>query len=182
MPAVERDPALEESDAQLQSRARALASPLRMRILRLALHEARTNKELADELGVNPGTLLHHVRSLVANGFLRAEEPRRGARGSREVPYRATGLSWTSDAPASGRMLVDTFLQEIEGLAVEDLNIIRLGVKFNQATRDEMMARFGALFQEYKEREPDADGRPLSLMFAEHPEISRAQRLGRPRT
>jgi DNA-binding transcriptional ArsR family regulator len=176
MPPADRDPVPAESDAQLQARARALASPLRMRILRLALHEPRTNKELADELGVNPGTLLHHVRSLVANGFLRAAEPRRGARGAKEVPYQATGLSWTSGTPASGRMLVDTFLQEIEGLPVEDLNIIRLGVKFNQTTRDEMMEKFYALFQEYKERAPDEDGRPLSLMFAEHPELSRAER------
>jgi DNA-binding transcriptional ArsR family regulator len=165
-----------ETDTQLQARARALASPLRMRILRLSLHEARTNKELADELGVNPGTLLHHVRSLVANGFLRAEEPRRGARGAKEVPYRATGLSWTSGAPASGRMLVDTFLQEIEGLPVEELHIVRLGLKLNRGTRDEMMGRFVALFTEYKDRGPDDDGQPISLMLAEHPELPRARR------
>jgi DNA-binding transcriptional ArsR family regulator len=166
------------ADAEVQARARALASPLRMRILRLALHEARTNKELAAELGVNPGTLLHHVRSLVASGFLRAEEPRRGARGAREVPYRATGLSWNSSLPGGSRMLVDTFLQEIEGLPVDDLAVIRLGVKLNRESRDELMNRFVALFLEYKERGPDEDGVPISLMFAEHPEQFRAQKEG----
>ena len=57
-------------DAAQQARARALASPLRMRILRLCLHEPRTNKELAGMLGINPGSMLHHVRSLVSTGFL----------------------------------------------------------------------------------------------------------------
>ena len=164
-------------DAETLLRARALASPLRMRILRLCLHEARTNKELADELRMNPGTLLHHVRSLVAAGFLAAEEPRRGVRGAREVPYRATGLSWGSAMPGGGPILVETFLQEIEGLPAEDINITRLGLKLNSATREEMLERFHTLFQEYKDRGPDVDGEPLSLMFAEHPERSRRDRL-----
>jgi hypothetical protein len=42
-----------------------------------------------------------------------------------------------------------------------------------------MLDRFHALFEEYKDRGPDADGEPLSLMFAEHPERSRAERLNR---
>ena len=86
MPVTGRPLPSPEDDAALQAKARALASPLRLRILRLCLHEARTNRELAEELGINPGTLLHHVRSLTTNGFLVAEEPRKGARGAREVP------------------------------------------------------------------------------------------------
>jgi DNA-binding transcriptional ArsR family regulator len=82
------------TDEDIQARARALSSPLRLRILRLCLHKARTNKEIAGILKVNPATALHHVRTLLATGFLRAEEPRTGNRGAREIPYRATGLSW----------------------------------------------------------------------------------------
>jgi predicted ArsR family transcriptional regulator len=163
-------------ELQEQRRARALASPLRMRILRLCLHEARTNRELAVELDVNPGTLLHHVRSLVATGFLAAEESRVGARGAREIPYRATGRSWRSGGEHLGPMLVQTFLQEIEGLAPEEVQITRLGLKLNEAHRKEMSARFLALFEEYKDRGADADGEPISLMFAEHPERSLAER------
>jgi hypothetical protein len=40
-----------------------------------------------------------------------------------------------------------------------------------------MLTRFYTLFQEYKDRGPDPDGEPLSLMFAEHPERSRSDRL-----
>lgn len=150
-----------------------------MRILRLCLHESRTNKELSVELGVNPGTLLHHIRTLVDRGFLVAEEPRIGPRGAREIPYRATGRSWRSGGDNMSPTLVETFLQEIEGLPPGELQITRLGLKLNAATRKEMLDRFHALFEEYKDRGPDADGEPLSLMFAEHPERSRAERLNR---
>ncbi|HEY1530162.1 MAG TPA: winged helix-turn-helix domain-containing protein [Galbitalea sp.] len=163
-------------DAEQERRARALASPLRMRILRLCLHEARTNKELAAELDINPGTLLHHVRSLVSTGFLVAEDARPGPRGAREIPYRATGRSWRSGGQAMGPTLVETFLQEIEGLPAEDVHITRLGVKLNESNRRELVNRFHALFEEYKDRGPDPDGSPISLMFAEHPELPRAER------
>jgi predicted ArsR family transcriptional regulator len=163
-------------DAEQERRARALASPLRMRILRLCLHEARTNKELADELGVNPGTLLHHIRTLVDTGFLAAGEPRRGPRGAREVPYLATRRSWNSGGDDISLTLVETFLQEIEGLPADRLYTARLGLKLNAASREEMLERFQELFEEYKDRPADADGEPLSLFFVEHPEISRAER------
>ena len=101
----------EADEAEHQRRARALASPLRLRILRLCLHEARTNRELAVELDINPGTLLHHVRSLVGTGFLVAEEPRTGARGAREIPYRATGRSWRQGGIDFGPILSRRFFR-----------------------------------------------------------------------
>ena len=163
-------------EAEQQRRSRALASPLRMRILRLCLHEARTNKELAEELDVNPATLLHHVRTLVSTGFLVPDAPRAGARGAREIPYRATKRSWRHGGFPFGPVLVETFLQEIEGLDPEELQITRLGLKLNAADREEMSDRFFALFAEYKDRPSDPDGEPISIMFAEHPERPRAER------
>ena len=147
-----------------------------MRILRLCLHEARTNKELAEHLGMNPGSLLHHIRNLERNGFLRAEEPRRGRRGAREIPYRATGLSWRQKVPGVGGILVQTFLQEIEGIPDDDLHVTRLGLKLTAERRDEMLSRFYELFQEYLDAGPDTDGEPISLFFVEHPETARAAR------
>lgn len=158
------------ADEAVRARARALSSPLRLRILRLCLHEAQTNRELAEALGMNPGTTLHHVRSLVDTGLLRAEEPRRGRRGAREVPYRATGLSWRTPVPRGSQLLLDTFLMEIEGLDPEQLNATRLGLKLSRADREELLTRFQALFEEYASREPDPDGTPISLFFAEHPD------------
>src|SRR3954453_10366828 len=80
-----------------EAEAKALASPLRLRILRAALHEPRTNQEIAAVLGRNPATVLHHVRTLVATGFLVEQPLRRGQRGSRERPYLASGKSFYLD-------------------------------------------------------------------------------------
>ena len=93
----------------MTAEARALASPLRLRILRICLHEPHTNKEIAQSLGMNPGSTLHHVRTLVRTGFLQAGEPRRGKRGAREVPYLATKRSWDTPVPGIGPILIQTF-------------------------------------------------------------------------
>src|SRR3954454_16351248 len=99
----------EESDAD----ARALASTLRLRILRLCLDEPMTNREIALRLDRNPATILHHVRTLTDRGFLAAQPVRRGTRGSREVPYLATRKSWRTPGLRSSRILIDTFLEEV---------------------------------------------------------------------
>ena len=83
--------------------ARALSNPLRLRILRLCLDRALTNKELAGRLGRDPGTILHHVRVLVETGFLAPTTERRGARGSTErprVPARLDGEIASAHHPA----------------------------------------------------------------------------------
>ncbi|MFC7573283.1 ArsR/SmtB family transcription factor [Klenkia terrae] len=97
--------------------AKALASGVRLRILRLCLDRPLTNREIAIRLERNPASVLHHVRTLVDTGFLVAEPARRGARGAREVPYRATGRSWQldlSDQPAPARdPILAAFLGEV---------------------------------------------------------------------
>src|SRR3954470_1355290 len=110
--------------------ARALASAVLLRILRLCLDEPLTNKEIAARLGRNPATVLHHVRTLLDTGFLVAGPVRRGARGSRERPYRATRLSWALDFGDDGGeqsgIMLETFLQEVRTAGVERLRAARL--------------------------------------------------------
>ncbi|WP_417365174.1 helix-turn-helix domain-containing protein [Glutamicibacter arilaitensis] len=160
------------SDKLVQSRARALSSPLRLRILRLCLHESRTNKEIADILDLNPATSLHHVRTLVSNGYLAAEEARRGNRGAKEVPYRSTKQSWGTRIPDAAPMLVDTFLQEIEGLAPQEIQVIRLGLKLNEENQKELMSRLRAVIEDYAVRDPDPDGVATSLFLAHHLDLT----------
>ncbi len=156
------------TDEDVQARGRALSSPVRLRILRLCLHKARTNKEIAERLDLNPATSLHHVRTLLTTGFLAAEEVRTGNRGAKEIPYRATGLSWGSKIPDAAPILVETFLQEIDGLAPTDIDVWRLGVKLNRENRDEMMGKLREVFQEYATREADDDGTATSILMAHH--------------
>lgn len=157
-----------ETDEDVQARGRALSSPVRLRILRLCLHKPRTNKEISEVLDLNPATALHHVRTLLATGFLRAEEPRTGNRGAKEIPYRATGLSWGSRMPNAAPVLVETFLQEIDGLSPSEIDVWRLGVRLNDANRAEMMNRIREVFEEYARRDSDEDGTATSIMLAHH--------------
>jgi DNA-binding transcriptional ArsR family regulator len=163
---------VDEDDPVAQARIRALSSPTRLRILRLCAFESRTNKELAELLDLNPGTMLHHVRTLVQTGFLVAEPDRVGAQGAREVPYRATGLSWRTPVPGGSLVMVETFLQQIAGLPPDDVNTTWLGLKLTDEHKAELERRMLELAQEFKERGPDADGKPYSLFTALHPDLN----------
>jgi predicted ArsR family transcriptional regulator len=155
--------------------ARALAHPLRLRILRLCLDEALTNKQLAERLGENPATVLHHVRTLERTGFLAAEAERAGPRGSKQKPYRATGKSWTLDIGESdvtpGSMLVaviDAFRAEVlEGPLDGPVNDVRVALRLRPEDRKALAEAVVALVNEYLGRQAP-DGEPLGLLFAVH--------------
>ena len=140
--------------------ARALASPLRLRILRLTLSDALTNKQLADRLGKDPATVLHHVRQLVDTGFLRVEATRRGVRGAREKPYRATGKSWRldfeeTDPALLGNALLQAFLDELQEAGGELGPQMRVALWLTADEHDELARRLYELFEEFRSRYPD---------------------------
>ena len=138
-----------------EAEAKALSSPLRLRILRATLHEPRTNREIAEAVGKNPATVLHHVRTLVDTGFLIEQPARRGRRGSREVPYLASGKSWYMDGRGpepghgSGRdLLLETFLQDVSVLPEGSLDSSRLGFRVNAADREKVVRRLREVLEE----------------------------------
>ncbi len=167
----ERRPATDEE-------ARALASSLRLRILRICLGEGRTNKEVAGILGRDPASVLHHIRTLVRTGFLEAEEERRGARGAREIPYRATGKSWRVSGPATGRALTDAFLEEVALVPAAEVSATRLGLRLSPADTEEFRTRLQALLEEFAERPEDPDGAAWSVFIALHPDPNRPSGRG----
>lgn len=150
---------------------KALASVIRLRILRLCLYEALTNKQLAQRLGRNPASVLHHVRTLVSQGFLRAEEPRRGPRGSTEVPYRATGKSWRLSTEADGsNSILRAFFDEVAEVPEAAVDTARMGLQLSPEHREELLTRVSELFNEFAGRPHDPDGERLSLFLAVFPE------------
>jgi DNA-binding transcriptional ArsR family regulator len=153
--------------------AKALASALRLRILRICLHDARTNKQIAAILGRDPASVLHHVRTLVRTGFLVAGEERRGTRGAREVPYRATGKSWRLSSPGRGRAILDTFLQEVALVPAEQLDTSRLGLQLSPTDWDAFRDRVQLLFDEFSERPTDPTAPVWSVFLAMHPDPNR---------
>ncbi|MEQ4722443.1 winged helix-turn-helix domain-containing protein [Nonomuraea sp. B19D2] len=157
--------------AATKAEARALASTVRLRILRLCRDQALTNKEIAHRLGANPATTLHHVRTLVETGFLAAEPSRPGPRGSTEIPYRATGKSWPLDTreagvPGSNAAIFEAFLQEIKPVDVEESWLGRVALRLTDEEHAEFQARLLELFDEFRAR--NSTGRPYSLFVALH--------------
>ncbi len=174
LPPAHPESPFERRDAT-DAEARALASGLRLRILRMTLDEALTNKEIADALGRNPASVLHHVRTLTDTGFLFAEKPRRGVRGSREIPYRATGKSWYLDSPAGSSML-DALLTEIQDAPDELVAMTRLGLRLSAQDMADFRQRLNDLLQEFHDRPRDPDADPWSLFLALHPDTSTPRR------
>jgi predicted ArsR family transcriptional regulator len=153
--------------------ARALASALRLRILRLCYSEALTNKEIAQRLDRHPATVLHHVRTLVDTGFLAAGPVRRGTRGSREVPYRATGKSWLMDVDDrrwSRDPMLAAFLEEVAEVGEQRLESSRLGLRLSPADLAEFRERLHGLLDEYARRPADPRAERWSLYLGMHPE------------
>lgn len=161
-----------EFRAATDAESRALASGLRLRILRLTLDESLTNKEISDALGRHPATVLHHVRTLVDTGFLRAESVRRGARGAREIPYRATGKSWYTSTPASTSSMLEAFLGEIESVPEAERDMTRLGLRLTEADMQEFRDRLYSLMQEFHDRPRDPAADRWSVFVAVHPDTS----------
>ncbi|MCW2494980.1 hypothetical protein [Jatrophihabitans sp.] len=149
---------------------KVLASTLRMRILRVCLHEPRTNKEIAGILGRDPASTLHHVRRLVDTGFLATQEERRGTRGSREIPYLATRKSWTLSTPVGDRVLLDTFLEEAGQVGVDELHTSRLGLRLSPQRWAEFQERLTDLLDEYAADPSDPSGQAWSVFLALHPD------------
>lgn len=156
-----------------------MASAVRLRILRVCLDQPMTNQEIAARLDAHPATVLHHVRRLVATGFLAPQPARRGARGAREIPYLATRKSWTLDLGnrRGDRPMIEAFLQEIGQVDPKDedqVAISRLGLRLTPPEYAEVVSRLSELLDELARRPPTEHGRPYSVFLAIHPDPGRS--------
>lgn len=149
-----------------------MASPLRLRILRLCLDRPLTNKQIAEALQRDPASVLYHVRRLVRTGFLAAEGERRGSRGAREVPYRATGKSWVLDVvdPVQDRAktvaLVEAFFDDARRVGLENVDGTRMGLRLTPAEHAELTGRLTELVEDFRGRA--SEGEPWSLFVGLH--------------
>lgn len=145
--------ALGRRDATV-AEAKAAASPLRMRIMRLCAIQPRTNRELADLLDRDPSTIVHHVKLLEDVGFLDALPERPGPHGGSVKPYRATGLSWNVSIPLSGDdsdlTSFEAFREELAAAGPESvLATTRFFLHADQQTFNELEERLAAVAREY---------------------------------
>lgn len=155
--------------------AAALASAVRLRILRMTYYEPLTNKEIADRLRRDPATTLYHVRKLVATGLLDQLPPRRGTRGSKEIPYRSTGLSWSldhddgEDESALAEAMLEAFLGEVADVGVERLIQSRLALRLDGERFEEFQRRLADLLNDFAARPSDPAAPGFAVYVALHP-------------
>lgn len=167
-----------EDEARIEATSadfKALAHPLRLRMIRLCLHEARTNKQLADLLDLDPATALYHVRTLVGAGFLEAEAVRSGESGALEKPYRATRKSWQLAIPDAGDQLtavlagVDALRAELIEAGPEALlTNARLGLQLSPDDTAELGERLRQLAAEYAARPSVPGGERVGMFLTLH--------------
>ncbi|WP_028280616.1 helix-turn-helix domain-containing protein [Arthrobacter sp. H5] len=146
---------------------KALAHPLRLRILRLCgLHEL-TNKQLADRLDQDPGTVLYHVRQLLSTGFLEPAEVRTGESGALEKPYRSTGRSWSLDTaldkagPGGPLAPVEAFREELREAGPDALaNLSRFVVHLSPDDVEDLTTRIYQVLSEYTDSDKQRPDQP----------------------
>jgi DNA-binding transcriptional ArsR family regulator len=158
--------------------AKALGHPLRLRILRLCGQRELTNKQLADRLGRDPGTVLYHVRQLVEAGLMEPAPVRTGDSGALEKPYRSTGLSWwldgSPDRPGdpipSALAPFEAFREEVAESGPDSVQTFsRFTLRLNPDEVAELDRRIVAVLDEYVETDGERQDRPvLGGMFMLH--------------
>jgi DNA-binding transcriptional ArsR family regulator len=150
---------------------KALAHPLRWRILRETLNVPLTNKQLAQRLGRDPGTVLHHVRVLVDAGFLAGQEVRAGNRGALERPYSATGKSWQirlkPSSGSAGAILQAVHEEMAEAEEDSVVTVLRLGIRLTAADTEKLRQRLSALGDEFNALD-DPSGEPIGILALAH--------------
>ncbi|GAA0646031.1 winged helix-turn-helix domain-containing protein [Kutzneria viridogrisea] len=163
-------PAAEPLRPATRAEAAALASEVRMRIIRLTYERPLTNLELSQRLGRDPATTLHHVRKLVETGFLEELPARRGTRGAREKPYRSTGLSlrldFGADRVALQEAALGAFLGEVADVGVAGLRQTRLVFQLPEERRAELLDRLHAVLDEYRDLPADPGGSRFAVYLA----------------
>jgi DNA-binding transcriptional ArsR family regulator len=164
---AEETAANDKKPAASASEIRALAHPMRLRILRLCgLHEM-TNKQLADRLGQDPGTTLYHVRQLLSTGFLEPAEVRTGASGALEKPYRSTGRSWNLDtalreaSPDGPLAPLEAFREELAEAGPDALaSLSRFVLHLSPADVKDLITRVSAVLSEYMDSDLQRPDQP----------------------
>jgi DNA-binding transcriptional ArsR family regulator len=165
---------------------KALADPLRMRIVEAMLKGPRTTKQVAEALGEGPTRLYHHVDALERAGILRLVETRRN-RGTLEKYYEPVAKVFIIDrdlfAPARAEAAEEA--ADVVGVAVTDMlrntideihagiadrriplhdrsraEVARVAVRTTPARIDAIMAQVQTLLEEAQEEDDGAAGGP----------------------
>ena len=157
---------------------KAFGDPLRVRILGVIQQQPATAKQIADALGVPPGTIGHHLQVLEAAGLAQVVA-RRLVRGIVAKYYTRTGRIFSFDYPNPEHpeeSFAETSLAQAEDELRETLAATpgkeavlasaypRLRLSPERAER--LRKRLNALTDELLEEGPDEEGQVYALIYA----------------
>jgi DNA-binding transcriptional ArsR family regulator len=146
--------------------AKAVAHPLRLRILRLCWQQELTNRQLADRLGRDPGTVLYHVRQLLDAGLLEPAPVRTGDSGALEKPYRAKARSWWLDDPPNTAAdaafaPIDALQEELRAAGPSSVRtFVRFALHLSPEDASELDRRILEIIEEYVKTDEDRREQP----------------------
>lgn len=147
--------------------AKAVAHPVRLRIIRLCALEELTNKQLADRLDRDPGTVLYHVRLLVDAGILEPASVRTGLSGALEKPYRTTGLTRLVETtlalslPGGALAPIEAFQQELAEAGPDSVRkMSRFVLHLSPTDAEQLALRLSAIFDEYADNDHQRADQP----------------------
>ena len=112
---------------------KALADPLRLRVLRAFAGEPRTAKQVAEEIGERPGRLYHHLAVLESVGLLEVTHTRQ-VRGTVEKHYRAVASRFEVDG---------TLFSAAAPAAASDAERVEMATSLLAQTRSEYVESLG---------------------------------------
>lgn len=170
---------------------KAFAEPVRTRILGIIQNQPATAKQIADRLGIAPGTAGHHLQVLEAAGLAQVVA-RRLVRGivakyytrtarvfNFSLPHEAAGLT-----PFCLRILSDARREIAETMAdLGEDGVIEDGmphIRMSEARLAEFAERLDALVNEFIEGPPDEEGQVYGLAVALWVSPGYMQRDGKP--
>jgi len=89
---------------------RALSSKSRLDIIKLLYRNPLSVEQIAENLGLQPITVRHHLQSLVESGFIQAIEERAGSVGRPKIHYRVVKEPPLINYPRRGYLMLNNFL------------------------------------------------------------------------
>ncbi len=170
---------------------KAFADPARTRILSIIQNQPATAKQIADRLGIPPGTVGHHLQVLEAAGLAQVTA-RRLVRGIVAKYYTRTARIFTFDLPhevvgapeVSLKMLGDAHGELCDTMAAigDDASLLTAfpHLRMSERRMEEFHDRLEALVDEFIAGPPDDEGQVYGLAVAFFVAPGYMQRDGQP--
>jgi DNA-binding transcriptional ArsR family regulator len=153
---------------------KALGDPTRVKILAIIQQQPATAKQIADRLGIAPGTAGHHLQALETAGLARVVA-RRLVRGIVAKYYTRTARIFLFDRPVDSdehfsvalNMMSDMRAEMVETLADADERLVMYAgfphARLTEARAKEFAERLHQLIDDFVAEPPAPEGRVYSL-------------------